>query len=79
VIRGAIESITVTENEPAAVLPWTSAAEQRTSVVPSANNEPETGVQDAIKLPSTRSVAAVENMTFAPVERVASRVMFVGS
>ena len=50
--------ITVMVNEPVAVLPWASVAEQLTVVVfPAAKNDGEGGLQRGVTGPSTRSVA----------------------
>ena len=49
---------TVTVNEPVAVLPWASVAEQLTHVVPIGKKyDPEAGLQLRVTEPSTRSVA----------------------
>jgi len=47
----------VTLNEPVAVLPWASVAEQVTVVGPFGKNDPEAGRQLGVTGPSTRSVA----------------------
>jgi hypothetical protein len=78
-VVGAVVSLTVTVNEPLAVLPLVSETEQLTVVVPSGNVEPEAGVQLTVREPSTRSVAVAVNDTTLPAALVASTVMFGGS
>src|SRR5258706_112625 len=78
VTAGAVESATVTLNEPVEVLPWTSRAEQLTVVEPKPKWEPAPGVQDAPTGPSTTSDPLAENPTLAPVGPVASAVIAEG-
>lgn len=54
---GAVVSRTVTVNDPLAVLPAASLAEQVTVVVPSANVAPDGALQDGVREPLTTSVA----------------------
>jgi hypothetical protein len=77
--EGLVVSLTVTVNEPEAVLPRVSDVEQLTVVVPSGNVEPEAGVQLTDRVPSTRSVAVAVNVTILPDALVASAMMFDGS
>src|SRR5581483_6762544 len=75
---GGVVSRTVTPNEPAALFPCTSVAEQLTVLVPTAKPEPETGVQTTDTEPSTRSSAVAVQET--GVRRpIASTVMSGGS
>ena len=57
---GAVVSCTVMLKLPLAVFPESSAPEQLTDVVPSANVMPEAGEQLTITEPSTRSEAEAE-------------------
>jgi hypothetical protein len=61
------------------VLPAVSVAEQVTVVVPIAKVEPEAGEQVGVNTPLTVSRAEAVKVTAAPVEPVASTVMFVGT
>jgi hypothetical protein len=65
------------EAEP--VLPALSVAEQVTFVEPSANVEPDEGVQVGVKEPSTRSEAEAVNVTTAPLGPVALTVMLAAT
>jgi hypothetical protein len=58
VIAGGVMSLTTTGKLALAVLPAVSRAVHVTSVLPSANSEPEAGVQLAATAPSTLSIAA---------------------
>ena len=61
------------------VLPAESDAEQVTVVVPIAKVKPEAGEQVVVSAPSTISEAEAVKVTSAPVEPVASFVMFAGT
>src|SRR5438477_9286605 len=76
---GGVVSRTVTVNEPVEALLCESVAVQFTVVVATANVEPEAGVQTTPTTPSTMSVALAVNVTTAPLEPVASAVMFAGT
>jgi hypothetical protein len=54
---GGLVSTTLTTNEPLALLPALSVAEQVTVVLPSLSVEPDSGLQLALKTPSTSSRA----------------------
>jgi hypothetical protein len=71
---GGVVSTTVIVNEPVAMLPEASVAEQVTVVVPSGNVEPEVGSHSTATGPSTRSEADGLKATAAPAELVASTV-----
>jgi len=66
-------------NDPDAMLPALSLAEQETEVVPGGNVEPEAGVHVTGTEPSTRSEAEAENVTTAPLGPVASTVLSAGT
>jgi hypothetical protein len=70
---------TVTLNDPDAVLPALSLAEQETEVVPGGNVEPEAGLHVTGTEPSTRSDAEALYFTTAPLELVACTVISAGS
>ena len=63
---GLVRSLTFTWNDPRTVVPPESVTSQRTSVLPSANFEPESGKQETASLESIRS-AAVAGGYFAHV------------
>jgi hypothetical protein len=63
---------TVTLNDPDAVLPALSCAEQVTVVAPSGNVDPEGGVQVTGTEPSTRSEAEAEKFTTTPLAPAAA-------
>ena len=71
--------VTRTMKLPEAALPWRSAAEQATVVVPSANTLPDAGTHATGRVPSTRSTADAANITTAPAAVVAGVVTCVGS
>ena len=71
--------VTVTVKPAEAMLLCRSAAEQATLVPPSANTLPEAGTQDTGRVPSTRSVADVVNVTTAPAAPVAGVVTCGGT
>src|SRR5438477_7039547 len=75
---GGVVSRTVTVNEPEEALVCESVAVQFTVVVAMANVEPEAGVQTTPTTPSTMSDAVAVNVTAAPLEPVASVVIFAG-
>ena len=79
VTTGAVVSPTVTVNVLLPVFRYASVAVQVTVVVPIAKVEPETGEQVGVIAPSTLSVAEAVKVTIAPVEPVASTVMFDGT
>ncbi len=54
------------------MLPWPSAAEQVTRVVPIAKVSPEAGAQEVLTEPSTMSEAETVKLTTAPLWLVAS-------
>ena len=77
VMTGASVSPTITLNVEVAVFPAESEAEQVTIVEPSAKREPERGVQEEERVPSTASVALGDvYVTYAPEEDVAEAVTF---
>nr|WP_240394199.1 hypothetical protein [Desertimonas flava] len=75
---GAVVSTTVTVNEPFAVLPAASLAEQLTVVVAMGNTEPLTGEHETGRLPLTASLADAEKLTVAPDAEEASTVWLLG-
>src|SRR5436190_13734988 len=81
-IVGGVVSLTVTVNEPVAVLPCASVELQFTVVVPRLNVEPLGGVQTTGSVTSTRSVAVAVYVTTAvqpaPAETVTGGRLSVG-
>src|SRR3954452_14829111 len=69
--------VTVTLKLAEAELPWRSAVEQATAVVPSANTLPDAGTHETGRVPSTRSAAEAVKLTTAPGALVA-RVVTCG-
>jgi hypothetical protein len=72
-------STTFTLNEAEPVRPALSVAEQDTVVEPSANVEPDEGIQVGVKEPDTTSDAEAVNLTTAPLALVALTVMPAGT
>lgn len=70
---GVIDSVTVTVNVAALVLPLPSFASHVTVVTPRAKVLPEAGVQTTTTGPAQASVAPATNVTAAPLERVRAR------
>ena len=75
---GPVVSRTVTVNDPVAVLPAASVAEQLTVVVPSGNVEPEGGVHVTTGFAGFASVAVAVKVVTAPDGPCASTVVFAG-
>ena len=71
-------STTVTVNEPDAVLPAASVAEQSTVVVPRAKVEPDGGTQVTAGEAGSASAAVAANVTTAPAGPIASAVIGLG-
>lgn len=71
--------VTVTLNEPLALLPFASATEHATTVVPTGNVAPEAGEQLGAREPLTVSVALAAYVTTAPDSVVAWTETFAGS
>jgi hypothetical protein len=76
---GGVLSTTFTLKEAEPVIPALSVTVQVTLVEPSANVEPDAGVQVGVKTPSTRSEAEAENVTTVPLGPVAFTVMSAGT
>jgi hypothetical protein len=76
---GGVLSTTFTLKEAEPVRPALSVAEQDTVVEPSANFEPDEGVQVGVKEPDTTSDAEAVNVTTAPLALVALTVMSAGT
>ena len=79
VTTGPVESVTVTVNDDARVLPCVSVAVQLTVVDPSGNVAPLDGAHATTTLPSTASLAVAEYVKLAPVALVASIVASAGT
>ena len=77
--EGGVVSRTVTWNDPVAVLPARSVAEQLTVEVPRGKVDPEAGEQAGVSEPSIASVAVAVYVTTAPLGPVASAEMSEGS
>ena len=75
---GPVVSWTVIENEPFAMLPAVSVAEQFTIVVPSAKVEPDAGRQVTAGIAGFASVAVAVKETVRPAAPVASTVRLAG-
>jgi hypothetical protein len=76
---GAVVSTTCTSKEAVALLPCASVARQVTVVAERAKVDPETGVHDGERDPSTASIAEALKVTAAPAEELASRVTPAGT
>jgi len=76
---GAVVSMTCTSKDAVALLPCASVARQVTVVDERANVDPETGVHDGERDPSTASTAEALNVTAAPADELASRVTPAGT
>src|SRR5262245_18692733 len=75
---GAVRSVTVTGNEPVALLPAASVALHCTFVVPSAKVEPDAGVQVTAGEVGLVSVAVAVHEATAPVGPLASTLICAG-
>jgi len=75
---GAVVSTTETVKLPSAVLLRLFVAEQFTVLPPSANCDPDGGIQVTTRFVSRASVAVAVKFTMAPAGLVASAVVFAG-